>query len=46
MEGRKLAGLTPCTLVYEIPGKRAKLVRTPTSLVLRLFPAGTTLIFR
>ncbi|MBR4614355.1 MAG: hypothetical protein IKO55_02005, partial [Kiritimatiellae bacterium] len=46
VEGKTLAGLTDCTLDCEIPGMKAKLVRTPTSLVLRVMPSGITVIFR
>ena len=46
VEGETLAGLTDCTLVCEIPGMKAKLVRTPTSLVLRVIPSGIMVIFR
>ena len=46
VEGETLAGLTDCTLDCEIPGMKAKLVRTPTSLGLRVMPSGITVIFR
>ena len=46
VEGETLAGLTDCTLVCEIPGMKAKLLRTPTSLVQRVMPSGITVIFR
>lgn len=46
VEGKTLAGLTDCTLECEIPGMKAKLLRTPTSLMLRVMPSGITVIFR
>ena len=46
VEGETLAGLTDCTLVCEIPGMKAKLVRTESALVLRVMPSGITVIFR
>ena len=46
VEGKTLAGLTGCTLAYQVSGRaRAKLVRTPTSLVLRV-SSGTMVIVR
>ena len=44
--GKSLAGLTDCTLVHDIAGMRAKLVRTATSLTLRVAQAGTSVIIR
>ncbi len=44
--GKSLAGLTDCTLVHDIVGMRAKLVRTATSLTLRVAQAGTSVIIR
>jgi len=45
--GKTLTGLTDCTLSHDIGhGMKAKLVRTETSLVLRVMPSGITVIFR
>ena len=47
VEGKTLTGLTDCTLVHDIGhGMKAKLMRTNTSLVLRVIPSGITVIFR
>ena len=46
VEGETLAGLTDCTLECEIPGMKAKLLRTESALVLRVMPSGITVIFR
>ena len=49
VEGKTLTGLVAedCTLVHDVGhGMKAKLVRTPTSLVLRVMPSGITVIFR
>ena len=46
VEGKTLAGLADCTLVHDIVGMRAKLVRTATSLTLHVVQAGTSIIFR
>ena len=47
VEGKTLTGLTDCTLSHNIGGgMKAKLVRTNTSLVLRVIPSGITVIFR
>ena len=46
VEGKALTGLVDCTPVHDITGQKAKLVRTPTSLVLRVMPSGITVIFR
>ena len=45
--GKTLTGLTDCTLVHDVGhGMKAKLLRMPTSLVLRVMPSGITVIFR
>ena len=47
VSGKTLTGLTDCTLSHDIGhGMKAKLVRTETSLVLRVMPSGITVIFR
>ena len=47
VSGKTLAGLTDCNLVHDIGGgMRVTLVRTATSLVLRVAPSGTTIIMR
>ena len=49
VEGKTLTGLVAedCTLVHDVGhGMKAKLVRTNTSLVLRVMPSGITVIFR
>ena len=47
VSGKSLTGLTDCTLDHDIGGgMRVKLVHTATSLVLRVAPSGTTVIFR
>ena len=47
VSGKSLTGLTDCNLVHDIcGGMRVKLVRTATSLVLRVVPGGITVIFR
>ena len=49
VEGKTLTGLVAenCTLVHDVGhGMKAKLVRTNTSLVLRVIPSGITVIFR
>ena len=47
VSGKSLTGLTDCNLVHDIGGgMRVKLMRTATSLVLRVAPSGTTVIFR
>ena len=49
VEGKTLTGLVAenCTLNHDIGhGMKAKLVRTNTSLVLRVIPSGITVIFR
>ena len=47
VEGKTLTGLTDCTLSHNIGGgMKVKLMRTNTSLVLRVIPSGMTMIFR
>ena len=47
VEGKTLTGLTDCTLSHNIGGgMKVKLMRTNTSLVLRVIPSGMTVIFR